>query len=105
MSSTPSSIRGCAMMAPDTAAATEVVTEAVAGPDAEDVPQRRLSPAVLTLRRLLHHRLFMSGFVVFTIVLVVAILAPWITSADPDRLAMRYRFLPPSWDHLFGTDN
>ena len=102
------------MTAPDnlTAAETPVGTaamradiEPVVETDAEDVPQRRLSPAVLTLRRLLHHRLFMSGFVVFTIVLVVAILAPWITSADPDRLAMRYRFLPPSWDHLFGTDN
>ena len=75
------------------------------GPDVEDVPERRLSPAVLTLRRLLHHRLFMSGFVVFMIVLVIAVLAPWITSADPDRLAMRYRFLSPSPDHLFGTDN
>ena len=59
------------------------------GPDAEDVPQRRLSPARLTLRRLLHHRLFMTGFVVFVFVLVVAVLAPWITSADPNRLAMQ----------------
>jgi peptide/nickel transport system permease protein len=87
------------------AAAKGADTDPVAGTDAEDVPQRRLSPAALTLRRLLHHRLFMTGFVVFAIVLLVAILAPWITSADPDQLAMRYRFLPPSWDHLFGTDN
>ena len=75
------------------------------GLDAEDVPERRLSPTVLTLRRLLHHRLFMTGFVVFVFVLAVAVLAPWITSADPDRLAMHYRFLSPSPEHLFGTDN
>ncbi len=75
------------------------------GADLEDVPERRLSPSVLTLRRLLHHRLFMSGFAVFMIVLVIAVLAPWITSADPDKLAMRYRFLSPSPEHLFGTDN
>jgi peptide/nickel transport system permease protein len=33
------------------------------------------------------------------------VLAPWIAPVDPNKLAMRYRFLPPSWDHLFGTDN
>src|ERR1700722_1914967 len=74
-------------------------------PDTEDVPERRLSPTVLTLRRLLHHRLFMTGFVVFVFVLAVAVLAPWITDVDPNKLAMRYRFLSPSPDHLFGTDN
>src|ERR1700684_3990271 len=75
------------------------------GLDAEDVPERRLSPTVLTLRRLLHHRLFMTGFVVFVFVLVVALLRPWITSADPDKLALCYPFLTPLPDHLFGTDN
>ena len=87
------------MAAPDVGIADAVIE------DAEDVPERRLSPAVLTLRRLLHHRLFMTGFVVFAIVLVIAVLAPWLTDADPDRLAMRYRFLSPSPEHLFGTDN
>ncbi len=37
--------------------------------------------------------------------LLVALLAPWLTDADPNRLRMRDKFLPPSWDHLFGTDN
>jgi peptide/nickel transport system permease protein len=64
-----------------------------------------MTPAGATLRRLLHHRLFMLGCVLFGIVLVVAILAPWIAPVDPNKLAMRYRFQPPSEQFLFGTDN
>ena len=41
----------------------------------------------------------------FGIVALAAILAPWIAPVDPNRLAMRFKFLPPSPDHLFGTDN
>ena len=58
-----------------------------------------------TLRRLLRHRSFLVGLVLFGIVLTVAILAPWIAGVDPTRLAMRQRFQPPSWTHPFGTDN
>ena len=72
---------------------------------ADDIPHRRLHPAWLTLRRLLHHRLFVTGLALFGIVVVAAVLAPWIAPIDPNRLAMRAKFLPPSWDHLFGTDN
>jgi peptide/nickel transport system permease protein len=58
-----------------------------------------------TLRRLLQHRAFVAGAILFGIVLVVALLAPWIATTDPTKLAMRNRFLPPSWNHPFGTDN
>jgi peptide/nickel transport system permease protein len=58
-----------------------------------------------TLRRLLRHRLFMTGLVLFLIVLVLAALAPWITTADPNRLSFRNKFQPPSTDFVFGTDN
>ncbi len=58
-----------------------------------------------TLRRLLRHRLFMTGLVLFLIVLALAVLAPWITTADPNRLSFRNKFLPPSLDFVFGTDN
>ena len=72
---------------------------------AEDNARRHHHPAWATLRRLLHHRLFVTGLVLFGIVALAAILAPWIAPVDPDRLAMRFRFLPPSPEHLFGTDN
>ena len=69
-----------------------------------DIP-RHHHPAWATLRRLLHHRLFVTGLVLFGIVALAALLAPWIAPMDPNRLAMRFRFLPPSAEHLFGTDN
>jgi peptide/nickel transport system permease protein len=85
-------------MAPDAAVATTPA-------DLTEEIQRRHHPAWTTLRRLLHHRLFVTGLVLFGVIVLAAILAPWIAPVDPNRLAMRYRFLPPSPQHLFGTDN
>ena len=66
---------------------------------------RRASPVRATMRRLLHHRLFLLGCVLFGIVLLVAILAPVIAPLDPNKLSMRNKFLPPGRDYIFGTDN
>lgn len=85
-------------MAPDSAAV--LLAEALE----DDRPVRHHHPAWATLRRLLHHRLFVTGTLLFAVILVVAVLAPWI-AGDPNKLAMRQKFLPPSADHLFGTDN
>jgi peptide/nickel transport system permease protein len=65
----------------------------------------RVSPFRATMRRLLHHRLFMLGCFLFGIVLLVAIFAPLIAPLDPNKLSMRTRFRPPEPDFLFGTDN
>ena len=56
-------------------------------------------------RRLWRHRSFRIGLGLFAIVIAAAAFAPWISPIEPNKLAMRARFLPPSWDHLFGTDN
>ncbi len=64
-----------------------------------------MTPFTATLRGLLHHRLFMLGCALFGIVLVVAIFAPVIAPLDPNNLAMRYKFLQPSANFIFGTDN
>jgi peptide/nickel transport system permease protein len=58
-----------------------------------------------TTRRLLRHPAFRAGLILFSFVLAFAILAPLIAPVDPTRLFMRQKFLPPSADHLFGTDN
>lgn len=63
------------------------------------------SPGRATLRRLMRHRLFLSGMALFAIVLVIAALAPWITTADPTKLGIRTKFRPPSAEFVFGTDN
>ncbi len=62
-------------------------------------------PASATLRRLLRHWLFVTGLALFLVVLALAALAPWITTADPNKLSFRTKFLPPSADFVFGTDN
>ena len=63
------------------------------------------SPARATIRRLLRHRLFVTGLVLFTIVLILAAFAPWLTTADPTKLGIRTKFRPPSPEFIFGTDN
>jgi peptide/nickel transport system permease protein len=77
----------------------------IAAVDEEVVAVARQHPLRVTLRRLFHHRLFVTGLCLFGIILAAAALAPWITSVDPTKLAMRFKFQPPSKDFVFGTDN
>ncbi len=58
-----------------------------------------------TFQRLIRHRAFMAGAILFGIIAVVALAAPWITKVDPNALSIRNKFKPPSWDFPFGTDN
>ncbi len=73
--------------------------------EVDELPHRRRSPAWDTLRRLLRHRLFVSGLCLFGIIALAAALAPLIAPLDPNKLAMRSKFLPPEANFLFGTDN
>jgi peptide/nickel transport system permease protein len=84
-------------MPPDIAIGTTVLAEP------QDPPRRH--PAAVALQRLLHHRLFVTGLALFAVILLAAVLAPWIARTDPNQLSMRQTFLPPSWAHPFGTDN
>ena len=68
----------------------------------DDTPSR---PWRDTMGRLFRHRLFVTGLVLFSVVLVAGLAAPWAAGADPARIAMRFRFRPPSMDFPFGTDN
>jgi len=65
----------------------------------------RQHPAKAALRRLFRHRLFLTGLGLFGIIVIAGLGAPWITTADPTKLGMRTRFLPPSENWVFGTDN
>ena len=73
--------------------------------DAEGIALKREHPARAAIKRLLRHRLFMTGLVLFLIIAITAILAPWITDVDPNRLSMRNKFKPPSDGWVFGTDS
>jgi peptide/nickel transport system permease protein len=70
-----------------------------------DIPATHEHPAWTTLKLLFSHRLFLSGLGLFGIVLLAAILAPWIAPTDPTKLAMRFKFRPPGAEFAFGTDN
>lgn len=58
-----------------------------------------------TLRRLLRHRSFVIGAVLFGAVLLFALFAPVVAPTDPNRMAVRFRFQPPSFQYPLGTDN
>jgi peptide/nickel transport system permease protein len=83
----------------------DTVAELLLEDDAEENPVIRRHPLRATLRRLFHHRLFVSGLCLFGIILLAAALAPVIAPVDPTKLAMRFKFRPPDADFLFGTDN
>ena len=55
-------------------------------------------------RRLLRSRSAIAGVVVLAILILLAIMAPLISSYDPTAVALRTRLQPPSASHLFGTD-
>ena len=65
----------------------------------------RTSAGWATVQRLLRHRSFETGLGLFVILVVAAAFVPMISGADPTKLAMRTRFVPPGAEFLFGTDN
>ncbi len=80
-----------------------MATEAFAGPlAAEPAPPRRRFP---TLRRLVRHKLFLVGAVLFGTVLAAALLADFLIEVDPNRIAVRHKLKPPGGEWVFGTDN
>jgi peptide/nickel transport system permease protein len=69
-------------------------------------PEAAVGPAPAAVRR----RLPVLPLGIVTAFVLMAILAPWISPADPQEQALRLRFRPPvweeagSWQHPLGTD-
>jgi peptide/nickel transport system permease protein len=57
------------------------------------------------LRRLTANRLAFIGLVIILLLTLAALLADWITPHDPYAQISSEAMQPPSWNHLFGTDN
>jgi peptide/nickel transport system permease protein len=55
--------------------------------------------------RLLHNRMAVIGMVIASIVVLTAILAPWLSPYDPIQIDLVNRLQPPSSEHLMGTDH
>lgn len=56
-------------------------------------------------QRMLAHRVGMVGLAVILIIILVAILAPWIATHDPLKVDVVNREAPPSGQFFFGTDD
>lgn len=59
----------------------------------------------LAVRRLLREPLGVLGVVLVVLMVGGAVFADWLSSYDPTRISPRDRFLPPSFEHLLGTDH
>ena len=68
---------------------------------ASAAPRRKPKGVV---RRLVEHRLFMTGSILFALMLVMAITADLLALYDPIVVRARNRFRAPSLAHPFGTD-
>lgn len=56
------------------------------------------------LRRLMAERLAFISLIYLTVLVIVALLAPWIVPYDPAHMDVMNMMQPPSKEHWFGTD-
>lgn len=61
-------------------------------------------PFASSLRRLFGNRAMLFGAIILLIVIVAAILAPWIAPYAPNKLSIINKLKGPSAAHIFGTD-
>jgi peptide/nickel transport system permease protein len=62
------------------------------------------SPLSQVVSRFRRHRLAMSGLVIFIIIALLAIFAPFVTRYAPNQVDLIARNQGPSLEHFFGTD-
>ena len=63
-------------------------------------PRRRFRLA----RKLLRHRSFLLGATLVALLVIAAVVGPWLTAIDPTAMRIRARFRPPSAEFPFGAD-
>jgi peptide/nickel transport system permease protein len=62
------------------------------------------SPTRRFVRRITRHRLGMIGLVALSMLVLAALLAPWLAPHDPNTTNMRLINAPPSWTYPLGND-
>ena len=55
-------------------------------------------------RKLWAHRSFRLGLIVLVLLVLAAVVGPWLRGIEPTAMQMRFRFQPPSARFPFGTD-
>lgn len=61
-------------------------------------------PFAASLRRLFGNRAILFGTVILLVVVLAALLAPWIAPYAPNKLSIVNKLKGPSLGHIFGTD-
>ena len=61
-------------------------------------------PFAAGLRRLFRNRAILFGAIILVVVLLAAILAPWVAPYAPNKLSIVNKLKAPSLAHIFGTD-
>jgi peptide/nickel transport system permease protein len=56
-------------------------------------------------RRLLRNKLSLVGFCAIVLLIIIAVLAPWIAPSDPNEPDANAVLQRPSWAHVLGTDD
>lgn len=56
-------------------------------------------------RKLLRHRLFMTGATLLLLMVLLAVFADWIEIRPPEKMQVRLRFKTPDFAYPLGTDN
>jgi peptide/nickel transport system permease protein len=64
----------------------------------------RFSPFASALRRLFLNRAILVGAIILLVVVLAALLAPWVAPYAPNKLSIANKLKPPSLAHVFGTD-
>jgi len=59
---------------------------------------------LFTFRLLRRNPSAVAGFIVITVMVLMAFSAPYLAPYDPIRIDLKARLSPPSKDHIFGTD-
>ena len=72
---------------------------------ANETPDAGAPRALPLWRRLSHHRLFMTGAVIVSLMLTLALLADFIQILPPEKMQTRLRFRTPDFRFPLGTDN
>ncbi|MFI3257751.1 MAG: hypothetical protein R3Y36_05585, partial [Spirochaetales bacterium] len=66
---------------------------------------KRHSPFIDTWKRMKRNKFAMVGLVIICLLIFCAIFADYIAPYSYDAQNLKERFLSPSWEHPFGTDN
>lgn len=73
---------------------------------AEVKKYKKRSPFSIFLKKLLANKLAVVGFVIMSIIVIMAIFAPMIAPYDPDEIDVVNSMMPPGYEgHIFGTDS